>query len=174
MKTDTAEQGWMPGHKLRVRHCEARDEEAYIRLNLAFMEAVKQGSAYWSSIPASTAPQMRKVFGEIMALQESMQIFVAELDGIVVGYANAYTVYSVWSRGKALTIDDLYVEAGHRGAGIGRALMEHIDAFAAANGYKRIQLHAEVKNTGAQKLYLSLGFEAEDMRFFLKRLDMRE
>ncbi len=155
--------------QLQMRRCEGRDEDGYVRLNLEFMDDVKGGSDYWGAIQTPTADQLRRVFREILRMPETMQVFVAELKGEVVAYVNAYTVYSVWSLGKALTIDDLYVDARFRGQGIGRALMEFTEAFAWEQGYKRVQLHAEMKNVGAHRLYLDLGYEAEDMVFFMKR-----
>ena len=155
----------------RLRRCEPRDEDDYVRLNLAFMQDVQRGSAYWAAMELPSAQQLASVFKETQKWPDSMHIFVAELEGKVVAYVNAYSAYSVWSGGIALTIDDLYVGAEYRGLGIGRALMEHMEAFARNSGYKRVQLHTEMANTTAQNLYRSLGYEAEDMKFFMKRPD---
>ena len=153
-----------------VRRCEARDEGEWVRLNLQFMDEVKRDSEYWSTLKTPTETELRRIFAEILALPESVPVFVAERNGPVVAYANTCASYSVWSGGRALTVDDLYVEAGHRGQGIGRAIMEHLVRFAEQSGYRRVQLHAEMGNLAAHRLYLDLGLEAEDMRFFLKRL----
>jgi ribosomal protein S18 acetylase RimI-like enzyme len=157
--------------ELRVRRCEPRDEDDFVRLNLEFMNEVQRGSAYWATMELPTVQQMAGVFNETLKMPDSMHIFVAELERKVVAYVNAYSAYSVWARGLVLTIDDLYVDANYRELGIGRAMMEHLESFAMTSGYKRVQLNTEMTNTAAQNLYLSLGYEGEDMRFFMKRPD---
>ena len=156
--------------ELRIRDCEARDEESYVRLNLRFMDEVKQDNEYWSALATPTEEQLRGVFREALARPEAIRIFVAEYDGAVVAYANTFSFFSVWSMGPGLMVDDLFVDEPHRGAGIGRLLMGHVRAHAERNGYRRVQLQTEPGNTKAQALYRSLGFEPEDMKFFLLRL----
>jgi ribosomal protein S18 acetylase RimI-like enzyme len=50
--------------------------------------------------------------------------------------------------------------------------MEYLIAFAEQNGYRRVQLHAEVDNDSAHSLYRKLGFDEEEMLFFMKQMDL--
>ena len=57
---------------------------------------------------------------------------------------------------------DLYVADRHRRQGIGRALLVGVRDAASAEGALRVSLTTEADNTGALRLYRSLGFEPVD------------
>ena len=56
-----------------------------------------------------------------------------------------------------------------RGHGIGRALIEHLEAWAADHGIERMILNVSTANEGAIRLYHSMGYRDFD-RAMLKRL----
>jgi ribosomal protein S18 acetylase RimI-like enzyme len=57
---------------------------------------------------------------------------------------------------------DLYVASGHRGQGVGRALVTRVLDDARAAGVPRISLQTESDNDAARALYRSLGFIAPE------------
>ena len=57
---------------------------------------------------------------------------------------------------------DLYVATGHRGRGVGRALVSRVRDDARAAGVPRISLQTEPDNDAARGLYRSLGFIAPE------------
>jgi GNAT superfamily N-acetyltransferase len=61
------------------------------------------------------------------------------------------------------------VVAGQRGKGIGRALIGHLEAWAAEHGVKRMILNVSDANEGAIRLYRDLGYREFD-RAMLKNL----
>lgn len=61
-------------------------------------------------------------------------------------------------------IADLAVARGHEGCGIGRALLEHAQAWARSHQCERLTLAVFPGNTRARALYESAGFEVELMR----------
>ena len=61
------------------------------------------------------------------------------------------------------------VVAGFRGRGIGRALIEHLERWAAGRGVERMILNVSEANEGAIRLYHELGYRDYD-RAMLKRL----
>ncbi|SNS85410.1 Acetyltransferase (GNAT) family protein [Anaerovirgula multivorans] len=157
-----------------IRKCDAKDEKAFIELNIAFMQEVMAENPYWTSLKMPTEEEMKGIFREALSMSEHIQIFVGEVDSKVVGYANTWTVYSIWSGGKTLTIDDLYITSSYRRSGYGEKMMEYLIGFAEKKGYRRVQLHAELNNERAHNLYRKLGFNEEEIMFFMKQIDCME
>ncbi len=76
-----------------------------------------------------------------------------------VGLLLANVIFSVKFAGRALWIENLYVDPGWRRYGLGRALVEHMLDWAEVHGIRGIDLEAYQGNTPAALLYRSLGFE---------------
>jgi ribosomal protein S18 acetylase RimI-like enzyme len=68
---------------------------------------------------------------------------------------------SVWTGTDDCWLEDLYVEDGARGSGLGRALVDAAFQRAKARGCRRIELDVNEQNTAALAFYESLGFTAE-------------
>ena len=62
------------------------------------------------------------------------------------------------------------IRRGWRGRGIGRALIGHVERWAAAHGVERMVLNVSEANEGAIRLYRELGYRDYD-RAMLKRLE---
>ena len=60
-------------------------------------------------------------------------------------------------------MSDLGVAAGHRGAGLGRALLRAAEARARAAGAPFLRLGGKAGNTAAQALYAAEGFREVDV-----------
>ncbi|MFA5892127.1 MAG: GNAT family N-acetyltransferase [Actinomycetota bacterium] len=69
-----------------------------------------------------------------------------------------------------MVIEDFVVDAGSRRFGVGGALMEELEAAAAARGCSQVILVTEAERTDAVGFYESLGFESGPYRGFKKRL----
>jgi len=96
------------------------------------------------------------------------QLFVLRVAGQVAGMANAlYTVSTAEGR-RVVLLEDVIVNAAHRGSGLGRQLVEHILAWAAANGLPRVTLLADQDNASALAFYERLGFNHSAMRVLRK------
>lgn len=63
--------------------------------------------------------------------------FVAELEGVVVGFALYYIRYSTW-KGQCLYLEDFLVTEAHRGKGIGALLFERVMQEAKDKGFRRM------------------------------------
>ena len=68
--------------------------------------------------------------------------------------------YAIWTESEDCWLEDIYVEDGARGAGLGRELIEAAFESARARGCRRMELDVNEANRGAVRLYESLGFEA--------------
>lgn len=92
---------------------------------------------------------------------ENTPVFVAEENGSVLGYAFCVFMrhenHNVLTDIKTLYIDDLCVDERTRGTGIGRALYEHVVAFAKESGCYNLTLNVWACNAGAMRFYEKLG-----------------
>lgn len=160
----------MKENEVAVRPCESKDENAYVEMNLAFMEMIRREHPYWTMLKMPSPDEMRAIFREAMASPAGVTIFIIERAGIPIGYINAWMVYSVWAMGKSMILDDLYICPEYRGGGAGKAVMSYLVNYARDNGFRRLQLHTTMDNVIAQELYKKMGFADEEMIFFMKVL----
>ncbi len=79
--------------------------------------------------------------------------------GPAVGLVLANIIFSVKFAGRALWIENLFVDHQWRRKGMGRLLVAHLLDWAEVNNIKGIDLEAYQGNTPASILYRSLGFE---------------
>lgn len=91
-------------------------------------------------------------------------LFVAEEDGELVGFVSS------WPDGRVARIDDLYVAAGARRSGAGKALVEAVIENLRARGATHLLLNA---NLGSLAFYERLGFR-EESRNLVLALGVRE
>ena len=89
------------------------------------------------------------------------------------GVAQVRFRYGIWWAAEDCCLEDLFVRAEARGAGLARALCTEVVAQARARGCRRIELDANEDNTAAQALYGSLGFTAQDDRYGGRNLLLR-
>jgi ribosomal protein S18 acetylase RimI-like enzyme len=63
-------------------------------------------------------------------------------------------------------VEDLFVAAGCRSAGVGTRLLAEAERVARSRGYREIGLVVGIENAAAQRLYARLGFEETDLGEF--------
>ncbi len=85
-------------------------------------------------------------------------VLVAEEEGAVIGMVTVQLVVSTAEGGDAGLVEDMVVDEAHRGAGLGRRLLEAAEAWARARGATRLQLLADVTNAPALAFYDRLGW----------------
>lgn len=95
---------------------------------------------------------------ERLESQEST-VLLARLDDQWVGFCQLYAGFSSIACARTVILNDLYVEEGNRGAGVGRALMAHVMKMAVQRLAARVVLETAETNARAQALYEALGFE---------------
>lgn len=96
---------------------------------------------------------------ERLARGESI-VFVARASGHATpaGFAQLYPIFTSVGLARVWHLNDLFVAAGHRRAGVAKALVQHCIAFARQDGAARLTLETQANNAPARALYEKLGF----------------
>jgi len=90
-------------------------------------------------------------------------IFVARQNHSVVGMVSVLFTLSTALGAEVGLLEDLVVTPNARGLGIGKALLEHVLAFADTRKLARISLLTDADNAAAQRLYQQAGFQRSNM-----------
>lgn len=88
-------------------------------------------------------------------------IFLARNAGEAAGFIQLYPLWSSWYCRRIWFLSDLYVTEKHRGAGIGKMLVERVKQFADETGARSVMVelpHSEPHLTG---FYGRLGFDRD-------------
>jgi GNAT superfamily N-acetyltransferase len=84
---------------------------------------------------------------------EPMHGALAFVDGAAVGMVHFIEHRSCWTRGNYIYLQDLFVASPVRGAGVGRALIEHVYGEAKARDCARVYWLTHETNVDAMHLY---------------------
>lgn len=93
---------------------------------------------------------------------------VAEVNGVLAGFAIHHFHDSTWVKTPDCYLEDLLLDATYRGRGIGRALIDDLLAIATAKGWSRLYWHTDRDNATARKLYDTYAPEDGHVRYRLK------
>jgi GNAT superfamily N-acetyltransferase len=110
---------------------------------------------------ASDLPGARAFLADRFKRGESV-IFLAVVDGAIVGFTQLYPSFSSVSMKRLWVLNDLFVTPDARKSGAGRALLERAERWAAETGAKGLTLSTQVTNLGAQRLYEACGWTKDD------------
>ena len=95
----------------------------------------------------------RQLFGE----RPAAECLVAEQGARAVGFALFFTTFSTFLCRPGLYLEDLFVEPGARGLGIGKALLKRLAALAVERDCGRFEWRVLDWNEPSIKFYESLG-----------------
>ena len=133
----------MPGEIL-VRLADAADAPAIWRLNR---------SCFGYEFPREQA--VRQV--EHIGLSETDQLYVAQLNGRVVGYAHG-SGYLCTYRSPMKTLVAICVEEAARGKGVGKALLRAVEDWAREDGCRGVRLMSGFERGAAHEFYEHNGY----------------
>lgn len=105
------------------------------------------------------------------AALERKELYVARLNGEIVGYAAIKMRNSDWAgmvKRRVLFVDELSVSAEHRRKGIGKAMMMEIQKMAKEEGCSDLQLSVYPQNREARAFYEACGFSLQSVTMSTK------
>ena len=89
--------------------------------------------------------------------QPAAYALVAEVDGLVVGFALYFRNFSTWEGVHGIYLEDLFVAPEQRGRGLGKALLVALAEIAVERGYARVEWAVLNWNQPSIDFYNSLG-----------------
>ena len=108
---------------------------------------------------------------DMLAQSSEHGCFVAEEDGVVIGWTHVFGVHMITSPHFFAEIGGLVVDTGARRQGVGRALVSQAEAWAQARGYTEVRLRSGLHRAEAHQFYRSIGYElAKTSHMFRKGL----
>lgn len=124
----------------------------------------------------SWRPDIYKPCSPVLPLPEFLEavaeqrLLVAETDGKAAGillYLHRHIESENQVTRDVLFIDTLAVDAGHRGRGIGRQLLQAATQIAREKGYDGVELQVNAKNADAYAVYKKYGFTEKSINMEL-------
>jgi ribosomal protein S18 acetylase RimI-like enzyme len=97
--------------------------------------------------------KQRRGLALMLAQPGHAKLLVAEFGGRVVGMLTAQVLVSTGEGARVALLEDMVVDAGHRGRGVGGALLGAMEAWAVEAGLPRLQLLADRQNAPALEFY---------------------
>ncbi len=95
----------------------------------------------------------------------------AKIEGRLVGSVLGVACQMLFGQCKSfMVVEDVVVDADHRRAGVGTALLREIERYAAERGCSYILLITETDRVEAQRFYASLGYQTDPYQGFVKKM----
>ena len=110
--------------------------------------------------------QGAKAFLQELMDQKQSVVFVAEVDGDLVGFTQLYPLFSSTNMAKLWLLNDLYVQPEIRGKAIGKALLKAAQDHCVATQAKGLSLETEKTNQIGNGLYPKMDFVCDDEHNF--------
>ena len=115
-----------------------------------------------------TEAELGNVFDKALKSNDHIKLFMIEEEDRIVGFVNIMAVFSVWAKGFAVIVDDLYIIEEYRGKGYGTKAMREIENYAREHNYKRMQFTSDDTEKRAKEFYKKLGFETAETNFYVR------
>jgi GNAT superfamily N-acetyltransferase len=131
---------------VEVRRCRAEDFVAV----LALLRQLWPG--------AELDPAALGLVYERALASDSQAYLVATSGGRVIGFGSLTPKNSLWQAGPLGYVDELVVDAGHRGRGVGALLLGQLAGLARGRGCRRLELDSGPHRTDAHRFYEHHGF----------------
>jgi GNAT superfamily N-acetyltransferase len=107
----------------------------------------------------ATEPMLHEALFGTRRVAEAL---IAEADGTAAGFAVFFHNFSTWTGKPGIYLEDLYVTPGARGAGVGKALLQHLAGLAIDRGCARFEWAVLDWNTPAIDFYRAMGALPQD------------
>jgi GNAT superfamily N-acetyltransferase len=134
-----------PPNNIHIRKATPNDADAVLRLIVALAE--------FERLPPPDEAARRRLITDAFGPRPRFEIFLAEVDDQVVGYAFVFETYSTFLALPTLYLEDLFVLNEYRGRKVGYALFRYCAEEALRRGCGRFEWVVLDWNTHAINFY---------------------
>jgi len=114
-------------------------------------------------VPACTLELLQNI-----VTSPAVELWVARESGSIVGMGEL--AITLKPEGVIAQIEDMVVDAGHRGKGLGKMISEKLIERARARGARAVQLSSNPSRSAANTLYQKLGFKFHETNSYELKL----
>ncbi len=133
-------------------------ERADIPLILGFIRELAEYEKLADQVIADAEQMAEHLFGQ----RPYAEVLIGEVDGLPAGFALFFHNYSTFLGKPGIYLEDLYVRASARGAGLGKALLSTLARLAVERGCGRLEWSVLNWNESAIGFYQQLGAQPLD------------
>ncbi|MFN0066263.1 MAG: N-acetyltransferase family protein [Limisphaerales bacterium] len=119
--------------------------------------------------PWDTA-RKRALLADLLARPDLGGLWLVQREGGVIGYALVAHYFSLEYDGRVALLDEFWITPAQRGAGLGGAVLEALEARLRADGVGVVRLEVEARHARASGLYARHGYEPGGREMWTKRL----
>jgi GNAT superfamily N-acetyltransferase len=147
----------MPTHEISVRRATVADTHILAELFDAYRQFYEQ--------PSDLGRAQAFISDRLCQSDSVILIAIRRDDGadVGIGFVQMYPSFSSVSTARILILNDLFVAAEAREAGVATALMDAARRHALDCGACRIELSTAKGNAAARRLYRKLGYEEDEV-----------
>lgn len=143
---------------LNIRELKETDKDRWLELWAGYLEFYKSNLS-----PEQTEFTWKRLINN----EQKMYGFVAENENGVIGFTHCLFRPSTWTETDYCYLEDLFVDPGIRGKGVGRALMNRVVDLAKEKNSKRVYWTTQEFNKTARVLYDSITSVSEFVQYRL-------
>ncbi|MDZ5783276.1 GNAT family N-acetyltransferase [Marinococcus luteus] len=139
-------------------------EPSDANVHLAFSQQLDNETSYMLMEPGErrpTAEQHQHMVNEFI-MKDRLVLFIVEDAGMVVGHVMGVGGSTIRNCRTASVV--IGILPAYQRLGLGRRLLERIEAWAEKRGLHRLELTVIEENTGARALYERFGFQIEGIK----------
>lgn len=151
-----------------VRRCTKEDKSIWVELNKKCMEEELGVSNFWFETKQRGIQKLEESFDRALENEHGIVLLLFQEDDEVVGFANLNVIYSVWSAGEALVVDNFYIAEEHRKKGLGNEGLVLVEKFGLDGGFKRIQFNSDQEDEHIIKVWEEFGYHPLDVKFYMR------
>lgn len=130
--------------------------------DLSLIASLIRDLAAYEKLSHAVRFDLAKLGEHLFGPRPMAEVLIAELDGEAQGFALFFHNFSTFEGKPGIYLEDLYVRPEARGAGLGKALLQHLAALAIERDCARLEWSVLDWNAPSIAFYQSLGARMMD------------